>query len=490
MKSLFSARIVLGLASGLSLLAATGPVAAQTYHAADLGALLSGAYSYAYGINNAGQVVGYWNTGTNGVHAFLYSDGTMTDIGTPGGTNTYALGINAAGQVVGFSDTAAPSLPGSTRAFLYSNGAMTNLGSLGGLNSYAYGLNTNIQIVGYIDTLLGARAVVYANGNATNLGTLGGADSYAYSINASGSVVGASKISGGNLNAFLWENGVLTNLNALIPTNSGWALLEARGINDAGNIVGWGRINGEERAFLYSNGAVTDLGIVLGTTNSYALGLNNSNQVVGASTLNNNLTHAFLWQDGVLTDLNDLLPTNSGWELREARGINEHRQIAGWGIFNGQERAFLLTPPPAIGSQPQSQIAIFGQNAVFSVGAWGSPQLNYQWHFNGSPIAGATSSSLTVSNVQLSDGGDYTVTVSNVAGSVVSAPATLTVHYSLTLTATTGGAVEKNPLQASYPPDSIVTLSAAATNENYRFGGWSGDAGGAISPLVVVMDKN
>src|SRR5207245_175100 len=46
--------------------------AAQTYRLTDLGALL-GTNSYAYGINNQGQVVGYWNTTSNGVHAFLYS---------------------------------------------------------------------------------------------------------------------------------------------------------------------------------------------------------------------------------------------------------------------------------------------------------------------------------------------------------------------------------------------------------------------------------
>jgi probable HAF family extracellular repeat protein len=55
----------------------------QSYQLTDLGALM-GTNSYAQGINNQGQVVGYWNT-TNGTHAFLYGAGSVTDLGTLGG---------------------------------------------------------------------------------------------------------------------------------------------------------------------------------------------------------------------------------------------------------------------------------------------------------------------------------------------------------------------------------------------------------------------
>ncbi len=98
---------------------------AQSYNITDLGGVV-GTNSYAHGINNQGQVVGYW-IGTNGARAFLYSSGTVTDLGALGGTNNYALSINAAGQVVGFAEST-----NGAQAFLFSQGTMTNLGSLGG----------------------------------------------------------------------------------------------------------------------------------------------------------------------------------------------------------------------------------------------------------------------------------------------------------------------------------------------------------------------
>ena len=133
------------------------------------------------------------------------------------------------------------------------------------------------------------------------------------------------------------------DLNQLQPYNSGWELTDAHGINDAGNIVGWGVVNNQKRAFLfYSSGVVTDLGVLTGGTNSYALGLNNSNQVVGASATSGGI-HAVVWQSGVVNDLNHLINA-SGWALQEACGINDLGQIVGWGVIEGQVHAFLLTP--------------------------------------------------------------------------------------------------------------------------------------------------
>jgi hypothetical protein len=77
--------------------------------------------------------------------------------------------------------------------------------------------------------------------------------------------------------------------------------------------------------------------------------------------------------------------------------------------------------------QPQSQTALIGTNVVLTVAAAGVAPLSYQWQFNGAALAGATSTNLTLANVQSTNSGSYQVVVSNPAGSVSSAVAVLTV---------------------------------------------------------------
>ena len=82
---------------------------------------------------------------------------------------------------------------------------------------------------------------------------------------------------------------------------------------------------------------------------------------------------------------------------------------------------------PVITAQPASQSVGVGSNTVFTVTATGTAPLSYQWRFNGGAIAGASNTSLPLSNVQPADAGSYTVVVSNSAGSATSAVAALTV---------------------------------------------------------------
>jgi hypothetical protein len=72
---------------------------------------------------------------------------------------------------------------------------------------------------------------------------------------------------------------------------------------------------------------------------------------------------------------------------------------------------------PAIYSQPTNQMVAVGGTAIFSVLASGTPPLSYQWNFDGTNIVGATNTTLTLTNVQLSQAGNYAVTVTNVYGS-------------------------------------------------------------------------
>jgi probable HAF family extracellular repeat protein len=313
--------------------------ASLSYQLVDLGEFFGTNESYAYGINSGGNVVGSWNTGTNGFHGFLYNGTSIEDLGRLGELNNYALNINARGDVVGFSQES-----NGTHAFLFRNGDRVALSAFDGMNSYGFGINGISDIVGAVETTGGTEAILLHDGQMVKLGTLGGTNSYAYDINLVMQIAGASLTpTNTEMNAFLWQEGRLSNLNDLIEPGSQWSLREARCINESGEIAGWGLLNGTERGFMFKSGDVIDLGILPGGTNSYALGINNSNEIVGASSTASGL-HGFLWEGGKIRDLNALAPLAPDWELVEALGINDSGQIAGWGYFHGQGHAFLLNP--------------------------------------------------------------------------------------------------------------------------------------------------
>ncbi len=81
---------------------------------------------------------------------------------------------------------------------------------------------------------------------------------------------------------------------------------------------------------------------------------------------------------------------------------------------------------PVILSQPQSVAITAGQSAQFTVTAGGAPPLAYQWRFNGADLAGETANTLTLAAPLATDGGAYSVLVTNTNGAALSADALLT----------------------------------------------------------------
>jgi len=222
-------------------------------------------------INNNGVVVGY-STKTSGTSdaatAFIYdqTNGSRVIPGATVGTvvnnvvqQSKATAINNSGLVTGFSYSSAAA---NNRAFIYDPSTATPfsyIGTLGGSTSYGTGINDSGAVVGYSNLLSGVQhGFLYTNGNMTDLGALGGVGntSQANAINNKGVIVGTSN----NL-AFVYENNQMFDLNTLIgPASSGFLLTNATGINNLGQIVGYGNlitgkntdgslILGEERAF-------------------------------------------------------------------------------------------------------------------------------------------------------------------------------------------------------------------------------------------------
>ncbi len=110
---------------------------------------------------------------------------------------------------------------------------------------------------------------------------------------------------------------------------------------------------------------------------------------------------------------------------------------------------------PAITVQPQSQMALPGTNVTFSVTASGYAPLSYQWSVNNTNISWATNATMTLTNVQLADSGNYAVLVTNIYGSAQSSNAVLTVEKFPNITA-------QPTNQAVYAGDN-VSFSVMAT---------------------------
>jgi probable HAF family extracellular repeat protein len=229
-----------------------------------------GGYNAAGGwINNRGEVAGVAeNTTPNrtcGPNQVLHSKPVVWQLGQPvrireiptlpRDTDGIAVAINDHDQIAAFSGRCSlESVP--IHGYFWQNGTLTNMGALGGTQSLPQAINNKGEVVG-VANVRGdkfAHAFFWKRGRGmADLGTLeGDVMSAAYGINEHMQIVGESDDANGKQRPYIWQNGVMTDLNTLIPATSPLFLLVATGINNREEISGFGlqTTTGEIHPFL------------------------------------------------------------------------------------------------------------------------------------------------------------------------------------------------------------------------------------------------
>jgi probable HAF family extracellular repeat protein len=315
------------------------------YIVTDLGTLAANTTPDALGINDSGIVVGSVD-GT----AFRWTSQTgMQNLGIPAGFDSArAVAVNSSGQIaISATGTIFPN-QFSGHAFRWTAGQFTDLGTLGGTFSIAYGIDGSGRVSGYAYTTGGSIHAYRSTSSNTlvDIDSLGGDYSLGYGINASGQVVGQAYTAAHQYHAFVWNGtGPMIDLGTLGGTQS-----TANDISDSGAyIVGDSSTSASAyHAFFDQNGNLLDLGS-LSSNSSYGTAVNNSGVVIGSYTDDQNYSHPYVWDiSSGMRDLNSLLDpvTGAGWTLYEVNDLNNLGQIVGQGQHNGVTSAFLLTPVP------------------------------------------------------------------------------------------------------------------------------------------------
>jgi probable HAF family extracellular repeat protein len=347
---------IAALVSGF-LASATANTTPPLYTITDLGTF-GGTASSGNSVDARGEVTGGANLpGDFSSHAFIYSNGSLQDLGTlgPAFDDSLGNGINDSGDVAGTSEISGNGNGSISHAFLYNNGVMHDLGTNGGPDSSALAINDKAQITGYyVDTSGNRHAFIYTKGAIKDIG---GFDSVGFGINASGEITGETVTQpNGFRHAFLYSKGTMHDLGTLGGDTS-----EGVAINNSGEVIGGSNtVNGApvDHVFLYKDGLMIDLGILGG-----GRGINDKAEVVGTTATSGGAPQefAFLYYGGTILNLNKLIvptdPLYNSVQFSDADGINNAGQIVANGCYtsgplNGQCHAFRLDPVPVFAGTP------------------------------------------------------------------------------------------------------------------------------------------
>ncbi|MFM2295463.1 MAG: hypothetical protein RLZZ350_1876 [Verrucomicrobiota bacterium] len=380
----------------------------------------------AYAINNAAQITGFAINGAGEYHAFRRSGGTMTDLGTLGGTFSSGAGINNSNVIVGVSTIDAGDF--TNHAFICASNTLVDLNTQLDTTSNSWvlikaeNINDLGQIVGY-GTNNGAlhgfllTAVVPSAPVITN--------QPAAVTNLAGSTATFTVVAGGTSPlAYQWKLNSTTNLVG--ATNATLALTNVQATN-AGNYSvvitnAYGSVTSSLAALTVvfapsitnQPSSVTN---VVGSNATFTVG------VSGSAPL------SYQWKFTTTALAN---ATNATFTVTNAQATNVGNYSVvvtnNYGSVTSSAVALALNFPPGFTNAPLSQTALVTSNVTFTCTPTGTSPLTYRWRHAGTNVAAtATNTTLTLTNVATTAAGVYLMIVTNNYGSATSAIANLTV---------------------------------------------------------------
>jgi probable HAF family extracellular repeat protein len=289
-------------------------------------------------IDNMCRIAGYSYTARDdAIHAVIWSDDRITDLGTLGGRNSFANGINEAGVAVGYSEVHSASLV--YHAFRFEAGFLDDLSARSPLRSAATAINAAGLIVGEAQRKSGVLGACYwSDDDLVELEGFGEGRSTAFGVNSAGIICGQAYLTENEAHAVLWIHDEMLDMGTLGGLSSA-----ALGINDAGHVVGWSETSsGACRAFIWIEGEMHPLP-GLGGLFASARAINNEGIIVGSSSRRRSAEAvATCWIDGSPYDLRGRVSRNTGCMLRAPKSINRRGDIVGEGTVGGQTKSFYL----------------------------------------------------------------------------------------------------------------------------------------------------
>jgi probable HAF family extracellular repeat protein len=321
---------------------------------------LGGVGTVGTGLNDQGQVVGYSGLSDGSTHAFLF-DGQIHDLGTFGGANSYAYGINNFGDMAIFNIVKNPDNTYTRTGFRYESGVAHSLGPIDD-NIYV----NNARQYAYEQVVNGeSHAFLYSNGVAQDLSSYGNNHTtFSWGISDAGDVIVESEPQW-----LIYRDNSVTNIADPAATR----FTIARAVNSAGDVAGVHgvAVGTRERAFVYHNGTYTDLPLLAAGSGNEAYGIGSNGWVLGEADLPAEgggwYLEASIFHDGQVFDLNSLISPSDAqkYHLTEGIAMNSSGQIL---VDNGalpfgsdSSEAFLLTP---ISATPEPT----GLGVIFALG--------------------------------------------------------------------------------------------------------------------------